>query len=317
MEGNANMKYVTLGKSGLKVSKFSYGNWVNSNDEEAAQQEANALIKCAWEGGINYFDTAEGYDQGKGEIQFGKAIRALNVPRSDYVISTKIFFGKFPTNNNSHNNVGCSRKRLIEGLDRSLANLDFPYVDIVFCHRYDDGTPTLEVVQTIKSLIDQGKCFYWGTSTWPAVRVMEAILLCDAIGCPRPIAEQCEYSMLERQYIEKEYIALFDSYNLGTTTWSPLASGVLTGKYNDGIPEGSRFDVHQKWKFIFDSYFGGEESVKTLKKLNGLDAIAKKIGCSMTQLALVWAAHSKDVTTVILGASKVAQLEENLKALEF
>lgn len=146
MEGNSNMKYVNLGRSGLKVSEFSYGNWVNSNDEEAAQKLANELVKCAWDNGINFFDTAEGYDFGKGEIQFGKAIKELNVPRSDYVVSTKIFFGRFTDNNNIVNNHGCSSKRLVEGLNRSLKNLDMDYVDVVFCHRYDEETPTLEVV---------------------------------------------------------------------------------------------------------------------------------------------------------------------------
>lgn len=317
MEGNKHMKYVTLGRSGLKVSEFSYGNWVNSNDEEAAQKTANELIKAAWESGINYFDTAEGYDLGKGERQFGKAIKALGVPRSDYVVSTKIFFGKFDENKNSHNNMGCSRKRLVEGLDRSLKNLDMEYVDVVFCHRYDNETPTMEVVLAIKSIIESGKALYWGTSTWPAVRVMEAMLMCDAVGCPRPIAEQCQYSMLDREPVEKEYIELFDDYGLGTTIWSPLASGILTGKYNNGIPKGSRFDVHKRWMMIFNKYFGDQAKEKTLERLNKLATVAEKIGCSMAQLALIWCLASKDSTTIILGASKLSQLEENIKALEF
>lgn len=317
MEGNANMKYVNLGRSGLKVSKFSFGNWVNSNDEEEAQKIANELVKSAWENGINFFDTAEAYDSGKGERQFGIAINALNVPRSDFVVSTKIFWGRFSDNNNFVNNFGTSRKRLIEGLNRSLKNLQMEYVDVVFCHRYDEDTPTIEVVQTMKAILDSGKALYWGTSTWPAIRVMEAMLLCDIVGCPRPIAEQCQYSMLHRDPVEKEYVALFDDYDLGTTIWSPLASGILTGKYNSGIPEGSRFANNEKYLFIFNKYFGDESKEDTLKKLNGLNDIATKIGCSMAQLALAWTIVSKDVTTCILGASKVSQLSENLKALEF
>lgn len=317
MEGNKLMEYVTLGKSGLKVSKMSYGNWVNSNDEKEAQKIANKLVKSAWENGINYFDTAEAYDSGKGERQFGIAIKALGVPRSDYVVSTKIFWGRFSDNNNYVNNFGTSRKRLVEGLERSLKNLKLNYVDVVFCHRYDEDTPTIEVVHAMKAILDSGKALYWGTSTWPAIRVMEAILLCDIVGCPRPIAEQCQYSMLHRDPVEKDYIALFDDYDLGTTIWSPLASGILTGKYNNGIPEGSRFANNKNYIFIFNKYFGDEAKEITLKKLNGLKSVAEKIGCSMAQLALAWTLASKDVTTCILGASKVSQLEENMKALEF
>lgn len=236
-----NMQYVNLGRSGIKVSRFSYGNWVNSEEDSEAQKTANELVKLAYESGINYFDTAEAYSFGKGERQLGIALKELNVPRSDYVVSTKIFWGKFTNNTNGHNNVGTSRKRLVEGLNRSLENLQLEYVDVVFCHRYDHETPTIEVVQTMKSIIESGKALYWGTSTWPAVRVMEAMLLCDIVGCPRPIAEQCQYSMMVRNTIEKDYTALFDDYGLGTTIWSPLASGILTGKYNNGIPEDSRF----------------------------------------------------------------------------
>lgn len=244
MEIKNKMEYVTLGRSGIKVSRLSYGNWVNSEEDSEAQKTANELVKLAWDNGINFFDTAEAYSAGKGERQLGIALKALNVPRSDYVVTTKIFWGNHPDNTNAHNNVGTNRKRLIEGINRSLENLQLEYVDIVFCHRYDHETPTIEVVQTMKSIINSGKALYWGTSTWPAVRVMEAMLLCDIVGCPRPIAEQCQYSMLVRDTVEKEYATLFDDYGLGTTIWSPLASGILTGKYNEGIPKGSRFDTN-------------------------------------------------------------------------
>lgn len=157
------LTYVNLGHSGLKVSKFSYGNWVNSQENEDAQKIANTLVKKAWDSGINYFDTAEAYDAGKGERQMGIALKALNVPRSDYVVSTKIFWGKFPDNTTRINNFGTSAKRLREGIDRSLKNLGLPYVDVVFCHRYDEGTPTLEVVRAIKKILDSGKALYWGT----------------------------------------------------------------------------------------------------------------------------------------------------------
>ena len=312
------MQYVNLGRSGLKVSKVSYGNWTNSDDETEAQKLANTLVKLAWGNGINFFDTAEVYDSGKAERQLGIALRALNVPRSDYVVSTKIFGGKFPENTTKVNNVGTSRKRLTEGLNRSLKNLGFDYVDVVFCHRYDDGTPTIETVQAIKDIIASGKALYWATSTWPAHKLMEAIHLCDAIGCPRPIAEQCQYNMLVRYEIESNYTDFFDDYGLGTTTWSPLCSGILTGKYNEGIPEDSRFAKNPQYKsFFFNRYMGTEEKkASTVAKLKGIGEIAKRIGISQVQLALIWVLKSKDVTTAILGASKVSQLEHNLEALK-
>ena len=313
------MDYVNLGRSGLKVSRFSYGNWINGEDDEEAQKTANALVKLAWDNGINYFDTAEVYNHGQAERQLGIALRALYVPRSDFVISTKIFGGKFPENTTTVNNVGTSRKRLTEGLNRSLKNLQFDYVDVVFCHRYDEGTPTIETVQAIKDIIASGKALYWATSTWPPVKLMEAIHLCDAIGCPRPIAEQCQYNMLVRYEIESNYTDFFDDYGLGTTVWSPLCTGILTGKYNNGIPEGSRFakNARVKGKF-YDLYFGTDElREKTVAKMNGLAAIADKLGCSQAQLALAWTLKTDDVTTAILGASKVSQLEENLASLQF
>lgn len=307
------MQYVSLGRSGIKVSRYSYGNWINCKDN--AQEKANALVKKAWELGINYFDTAEAYNSGEAETQLGVALKELNVPRSDYVVSTKIFWGKFADNTNGINNIGTSRKRLIEGLNRSLKNLGMDYVDIVFCHRYDCHTPTIEVVQTMKSIIESGKAFYWGTSTWPATRVMEAMLLCDIVGCPRPIAEQCQYSMLYREKVEQEYNDLFDDYHLATTIWSPLLYGVLTGKYNNGIPEGSRFSSGG-FDDTYKKYFSEEKKEGTLKMLNALADIAKTLECSQAQLALAWVLGCKDATTILLGASRPEQLEENVKALE-
>lgn len=237
----AKMEYVRLGKTGLKVSKFAYGNWITGHgSEEEHQTRANELVKMAYEAGVNLFDTAEGYGKGQGEIQMGNALRALSIPRSDYVLTTKIFFGQFPQNGTAFNSNCTNRKHIVEGLNRSLLNLGFEYVDIVFCHRYDGDTPTLEVCQTMKDIISSGKAFYWATSEWPAVRIMEAILICDQIGAPRPIADQCIYNMVKRHRIEKDYPILFDDYEYGTTTWSPLHYGILTGKYNNGIPEGTR-----------------------------------------------------------------------------
>ena len=312
------MEYVNLGRSGLKVSRLSYGNFTNGDDEEEAQRRANALVKLAWDNGINFFDTAQSYDHGKAEKQMGLALKALGVPRSDYVISTKIFRGTLLETVNKANNTGCFRKKLHEGVNRSLKSLDLDYVDVLFCHRYDEGTPTIETVQAIKDLIANGKVLYWATSTWPAVKLMEAIHICDAIGCPRPIAEQCQYNMLFREEIESNYTDFFDDYGLGTTIWSPLCSGILTGKYNEGIPEGSRLAKNPHFKaHIFDPYLGTEEKKKeTVGKLNALAEIAKRLGCSQPQLALAWTLKTDDVTTCILGASKASQLEENLAALD-
>ena len=316
MQPRAGLKYINLGRSGIKVSQFAYGNSINSKENPDAQTIANQLVKVAFEAGINYFDTAENYDYGMGERQMGIALKALNVPRSDYVVSSKIFWGKFDQNTNTVNNIGTSRKRLFEGVERSLKNLQLDYVDVLFCHRYDDETPTIEVVQAMKDLIAKGKAMYWATSTWPPVRVMETILLCDIVGAPRPIAEQCQYSMIFRNPIEKDYAEIFDDYGIGTTVWSPLASGILTGKYNDGIPKDSRFDKAPEFMWIYDSFLAGDKREKLVAKLNKLAEVCKRLECTQAQLALAWAAVSKDVTTVLIGASKLSQLEDNLGALD-
>lgn len=316
MENNKKMEYVTLGNSGLKVSRLSYGNFTNCG--ENAQEIANAQIKYAYEQGINLFDTAEFYGLGEGERQLGIALRNLNVPRSDYVVITKIFCGFFAENTNEHNAWGVSRKRLYEGLDRSLKNLKFDYVDILFCHRYDDETPTEEVCQAMKSIIESGKALYWGTSEWPPIRIMEAIHICDKIGAPRPIVEQCQYNMFARDYLERDFCVLSDDYGLGTTIWSPLASGILTGKYNNGIPEGSRFSRHSRTKERhYDTLMSEENREATIKKLNELAEIAKELGCTLGQLAIAWCVTLKDCTTVLLGASSVEQLKENISAADF
>jgi len=319
------MEYVTLGKSGLKVSRFAYGNWITGHgDPEENQNTANALVKLAWEAGINFFDTAEGYGRGQAEVQFGNAIRALGVPRTDYVLSTKLFFGEhtdgwdFGHPLNSHNVNCANRKHLIEGMNRSLKNLGLEYVDVVFIHRYDDLTPTEEVCHAMKAILNSGKAFYWATSEWPAIRIMEAIHICDKIGAPRPIAEQCIYNMFKRHKIEQEYPVLFDDYGLGTTTWSPLHYGILTGKYRKGIPEDSRLGLNKDHSFFaqaIDEFLSETTLPITNAKLEKLDEIAKKLGGNLAQIALAWIISTKDVSTCILGASKVSQLEDNLGAV--
>jgi voltage-dependent potassium channel beta subunit len=311
------MKYVSLGKSGLKVSKFGYGNWVNSSSAEEAQKACTTMVKLAFENGINFFDTAEAYGQGDGEVQLGKALKALGVSRTEYVLATKLFIGVRKDSKNIKNEFGTSRKHLIEGINRSLKLLDHDYVDILYCHRYDQTTPTIEVCQAMKTIIESGKAHYWGTSEWPAIRIMEAILLCDQIGAPRPIAEQCEYNMLTREKMERDYCPLFDDYGYGTTTWSPLASGILTGKYNKGIPEGSRFDSNPNLAKFFHKYFGPTKKDATIKKLNELEDIAKELGCTLSQLGIAWVAAYQSVSVALLGASSEEQLKQNLGALQF
>jgi len=244
------MQYVNLGNSGLKVSVLGFGNFITSSD--SAGELANSLVKHAWEAGINFFDTAELYDNGMGEHQLGVAIKGLNVSRDQVVVATKLFFGTSmkgmsksynPEMNIEVNQMGTSKKHLLRGLNQSLKNLQMDYVDVLFCHRHDPDTPTEEVCQAMKIILNSGKAHYWGTSEWPAQRLVEAMHICDRIDCPRPIAEQCIYNLLARDSMESDYNLLFEEYGLGTTTWSPVGGGILSGKYNDAkVPTGSRYD---------------------------------------------------------------------------
>ena len=308
------MPYVKLGNTGLKVSRLSYGNWVTGGSD--AQERSNTLLKAAFEHGVNFFDTAEGYAAGEAEKQFGISLKTLNVPRSDYVVSTKIFWGKQSTNVNTQNASGTSRKRIIEGLDRSLKHLDLTYVDVVFLHRFDHTTPVEEVCHAMKTVIDSGRALYWATSEWPAVRIMEAIHISDKIGGYRPVADQCQYNMLERKKLEKDYAPLFDDYKYGTTIWSPLASGVLTGKYNNGIPEGSRFATSPELSSILKKWLGDDVKEKNIKKLNDLKVIADELGATLAQLAIAWTLKNNDVSTCILGATSIEQLQQNIGSLD-
>jgi aryl-alcohol dehydrogenase-like predicted oxidoreductase len=245
------MEYVSLGTSGLKVSRMGFGNWITSGG--GVSDLTNSMVKAAWDAGINFFDTAEAYDNGLGEIQMGNALKALGVPRQELVITTKLFHGcSMPGAGGksgnvelkiNQNQVGTSRKHLLEGMTRSLKNMQLDYVDIIYCHRYDINTRTEEVCHAMKLILNKGQALYWGTSEWPAQRLVEAMHICDRIGCPRPVVEQPQYNIVNRQKMEVEYNVLFDEYGLGTTIWSPLCSGILCGKYNDGsIPDSTRFD---------------------------------------------------------------------------
>ena len=301
------MEYRYLGNTGLKVSIFGFGNWVNNFNDEMTKE---CFKKCL-ENGINFFDTAEIYGHGAGETSFGKIIKELNIPREKIVVSTKIFsIGDDP------NDSFLSRKHIREGLRNSLKRLQLDYVDIVFCHRYDMHTPLEETCRAMNWVIEHGYAFYWGTSEWTASQIMEAYGICDRLGLKRPVVEQCHYNMLYRNSMEVDYRDLFKKYKMGTTIWSPLESGILTGKYINETPSDSRANLkNDNASFSYGVYMKNKaEYDEKLKKLK--DIAEKKCGCGLTTLAIAWCIANPDVSVRLLGASKPAQLDDTIKALE-
>jgi voltage-dependent potassium channel beta subunit len=298
------MEYRFLGKSGLKVSALSFGAWVTFHDQIADDTAYNCM-KEAYDAGVNFFDNAETYAHGNAEIMMGKALKKTGWKRSDLVISTKIFWGgKGP------NDTGLSRKHIIEGADAALKRLQLEYVDLIFCHRPDPLTPIEETVRAMNHVINQGKAFYWGTSEWSAAQIMEAYHIARREHLIPPTMEQPEYNMFRRDKVEKEFLKLYDEAGLGTTTWSPLASGLLTGKYNDGIPADSRLSLPEyDW---LKSRFTKEK----IEKVKALVPIAKDLGLAMPLLGLAWCLKNPNVSTVITGASKPEQVKQNMKALD-
>lgn len=309
------MEYRNLGSTGLKVSVLGYGNFEHTPE----QQERNTqLIKTAYEAGINFFDTAEFYSHGESEKSLGLAIKELKINRNELVITTKIFNGEREGTKIKANAMGTSRKRLLEGLERSLKNLQLDYVDVVYCHRYDESTPTEEVVVAMGDLIRNGKALYWGTSQWPAARIMQAIYIAEKLGLPKPVTEQCEYNLITRKKMEDEYLPLFDDFKYGTTIYSPLAMGILTGKYNNGVPAESRMGrIPELRKIILEDYYGfGNKEDVWVNKLKQFEELAKELGTTMPRLAIAWVVKYENISTCILGANKLSQLEDNLKSLE-
>eukprot|EP00347_Sterkiella_histriomuscorum_P022012 403331992 len=305
------MEYRYLGNSGLKVSVLSFGNWLNSNNKEDYEITRDAIKKC-FEAGVNFYDTAEIYGDGSAEDQMGRAFKELGYNREHLVVSTKLFkCGK------GVNDTFLSRKHIVEGINNSLTRLQMDYVDVLFCHRPDFETPLEETCRAMSWVIDQGKAFYWGTSEWPADRISKAVEICERLNLHKPIVEQPQYSMFVRDNFEKNYRRLFAEYKYGTTIWSPLAGGILAGKYNDGnIPAGSRYDNHKHLDVIWQKIMGDKAREASLKKLNKLADLAKEVGYTQAQLALAWAIANKDVSTCILGFTRLSQVDENLKALE-
>ena len=302
------MKYRYLGNSGLQVSALSFGSWVTFGSQLDIDK-AVELMTIAFDAGVNFFDNAEVYSDGLAETIMGEALKKTGWKQKDLVLSTKIFWG-----GEGHNERGLSRKHIIEGLDGSLARMGVEYVDLIFAHRPDIHTPIEETVRAFNHVINQGKAFYWGTSEWSAQQIMQAYAIARQEHLIPPLMEQSQYNMFHRDRIEKEYHRLYTEIGLGTTIWSPLASGLLTGKYNQGIPKDSRANLEgYEW---LRTRFSDEKAKAQIEKVIKLASVAEIIGCTTAQLAIAWCLLNPNVSTVITGASKPAQIRDNMKAIE-
>lgn len=301
------MQYRHLGASGIELSALSFGSWVTFGDQ-IGDEVAVDCMKAAWDCGVNYFDNAEAYSAGKAEAMMGKALKILGWKRTDFVVSTKLYWGgKGP------NKIGLSRKRILEGAEASLARLQLEYVDLLFCHRPDPFTPIEETVRAMTYLVNNGKALYWGTSWWTAEQITAAYHIARRERLVPPSMEQPEYNMFCRNWVEKEYVRLYRDIGLGTTTWSPLCSGLLTGKYSEGVPEGTRVSLKgYEW---LRREFESEEGMRRLETTRRLAPLAKELGCTMAQMALAWCLKNPNVSSVITGASRPDQVIENMGAL--
>ncbi|HSN57323.1 MAG TPA: aldo/keto reductase [Candidatus Sulfomarinibacteraceae bacterium] len=302
------MEYRNLGASGLKISALSFGAWVTfgSQMDEAL---AGECMRRAYDFGANFFDNAEVYADGAAEEIMGAVLARTGWDRSTYLVSTKIFWG-----GDGPNQRGLSRKHIVEGTDRALKRLGLDYVDLVFCHRADLHTPVEETVWAMDHIIRQGKALYWGTSEWPAERILEAAHVARREHLMPPVMEQPQYHMLHRERVEKEYLPLYERLGLGTTIWSPLAGGLLTGKYNDGIPSDSRGTLAgYEW---LRSRYQSESASRNIAKVRRLAPIADELDCTLAQLAIAWCLTNPHVSTVITGASRPEQVTENMGAME-
>lgn len=302
------MEYRRLGKSGLQVSEFSFGSWVTFG-KQVDGSDAVDLMAHAYDNGINFFDNAGGYESGNSEVVMGEALKKLGWSRDSFVVSSKVFWGgSKPTQR------GLSNKHVTDAAHAALKRLQVDYLDLYFCHRPDIDTPIEETVRAMHNLVTQGKVLYWGTSEWSAQQLTEAYAVARQYGLTPPTMEQPQYNIFERQKIESDYLPLYDLIGLGTTIWSPLASGILTGKYNKGTPNDSRLNLpgyewlKEKWS--------SETGRAQLAQVAELTALADEIGISTTHLALNWCLANRHVSTVILGASRLSQLKDNLAALE-
>ena len=306
------MKYRKLGKSGLKISELSFGSWVTFN-KQVDSDLAERMFGTCFDAGVNFFDNAEGYEAGESEVVMGKALSALNRPRDSYCVSSKVFFGS--NKKPSPTQIGLSKKHVTEACHQALKRLQVDYLDLYFCHRADPDTPIGETVWAMHNLITQGKILYWGTSEWTAEEITEAYEFAEKNHLSPPTMEQPQYNLLDRKRFEIEYKPIFEKYGMGTTTWSPLASGSLTGKYLEGIPEGSRASL-EGYEWLKNSMVDSERGKDRMKKVASLVPIANEMGVNLSNLAIAWCLLNENVSTVILGASKIEQLEENLKSTE-
>ncbi|GAA5898978.1 hypothetical protein JCM5296_006977 [Sporobolomyces johnsonii] len=308
-----NMIFRPLGRTGLRVSVLSYGGWLTVGGTVKGDPVKD-LIKTALDHGVNFLDNAEVYANGQSEIEMGRVLRELDVDRTQLVITTKVFFG---TGKSDPNQKGLSRKHIIEGTKASLKRLQLDYVDVVYAHRPDYGTPMEETVRAFNWLIDQGLAFYWGTSEWTAAQIEEAIGIANRLGLVGPCVEQPQYSMLHREKFEVQYNELFNKYGYGTTIWSPLAGGMLSGKYNDGIPEDSRFKTNAEFYKDTIKELESPAGKAKIEKMRKLGDLAKRLGASnQAALALAWCIKNPNVSSVILGATKPEQLVHNFEALD-
>jgi voltage-dependent potassium channel beta subunit len=301
------MEYRRLGTTGLKVSALAYGSWVTFGDQVGSSVIRDNLA-VAREAGVTLFDTAETYAGGRAEVLLGEAIQDLGWDRSTYILSTKLYWG---LHNWPHLRTTLNRKYLLQGVDGCLARLRTPFVDLLLCHRRDPETPLEEVVWTMSDIVDSGKAVYWGTSEWPAEDVLAACALADRHGLRKPVVEQPEYNLFARRRVEEEYHLLRADLGIGLMTWSPLASGLLSGKYRNGVPPGSRGALPgYDWlrRFLVDA--------ERNARVEALDVVAAEIGCSVAQLAIAWCTLNPAVSSVIIGASSPAQLRQNLRSLE-
>ena len=306
------MKYRRLGKSGLKVSELSFGSWVTFN-KQVDSKLAEKMFGICFDAGINFFDNAEGYEAGESEVVMGNALKSLNRPRDSYCVSSKVFFGS--NKNPTPTQIGLSRKHVTEACHQAMKRLQVDYLDLYFCHRADPETPIGETVWAMHNLVTQGKILYWGTSEWTADEISEAYEFAFENNLTPPTMEQPQYNLLDRKRFEIEYAPIFEKYEMGTTIWSPLASGALTGKYLEGIPEGSRASLKgYEWlkKHMIDSDRGKARMEKVYKFI----PITEELGTNLTKLAIAWCLLNDNVSTVILGASKPEQLKENIESLE-
>lgn len=305
------MHYRQLGPSGLKISALSFGAWVTFG-KQIGDPVAERLLHTAYDAGVNFFDNAEAYADGQAETVMGAILKKSGWRRSSFIVSSKVFFG---WEDDKPNQTGLSRKHIFEGCHDALRRLQVDYLDLYYCHRSDPSVPIAETARAMHDLIVQGKVLYWGTSEWSADELREAHRVCAAQNLHAPIVEQPQYNLFHRARFEKEYAPLYKSPGLGTTIWSPLASGILTGKYNDGVPSGTRLDA-PGMEWLRDMILNDPAAKNKIAAVPKLAAVARGLGTSLPKLALAWCLKNPHVSSVILGASRVEQLTENLGALD-